>query len=199
MVRYFCTTQAVDTLHRINWGDLPTWLAAIGTVGALWLATWQYVRNSRRRHQQLIRNQADNVTAWVVTNNGRFAWLAVQNQSKNPIYEVIVTLVPFQGSGDPSGKTTPMEFRGFISVVPPGISYVNTAGHSGMSFHPAANVVFTDGNANNWVREGNGSLNKIGLKPMEYYAIPRPIGWQLPIHDLPDDAKAQIQGKQRKS
>ena len=32
----------------VRWGDVPTWLAAIGTVGALFAALWQ-IRTERKR------------------------------------------------------------------------------------------------------------------------------------------------------
>lgn len=37
---------------QINVGDLPTWLAAVGTVGALGAALWQIGAERRRRHER---------------------------------------------------------------------------------------------------------------------------------------------------
>lgn len=167
-------------IHRIHWSDPAAWLASIGTVGVLGLGLLQYRRNSKNSERQIHEEQAKNISAWVVSNTGLEAWLAISNQSRNPIYEVILTLVPFEGSGDPDGKTTPNNFRALLSVVPPGQYYARTDGHTGMHFHPSVNVAFTDNSGNNWMRSGRGLLSEIHVKPTEYFSLPRPMSWSYP-------------------
>src|SRR5476649_911491 len=103
--------------HTVHWSDPATWLASIGTVGVLFLGLLQYIKNSRLSEVRRHESQAKDITAWVVRNSGVEAWLAISNQSENPIYEVILTLVPFEGAGDRTGKTTPVNFRALLSVV----------------------------------------------------------------------------------
>jgi hypothetical protein len=148
-------------------------------------ATLTYFFNSRRNSHNIRKSQAEKITAWVVKNNGQHATICVWNKSEKPIYEVIVCLVAFQGAGDPSGITTPNDFKAFLSVAPPGKSYLATRGHSGMSFHPTAKVVFVDSSGLNWSREGNGRLNRIHIRPVEYFKLHRPLGWELPSENIP--------------
>lgn len=182
-------TDWSHVIHTVRWSDPAAWLVSVGTVGALFLGFLQYRRNSQRSEQRLHTEQAKDITAWVVSNNGVNAWLAVSNQSKNPIYEVILTLVAFQGAGSIDGKGVPIDFREFLSVVPPGLYYAHTHGNSGMSFHPSAHVAFTDSYGNNWARDGKGQLKEINQSPVEYFELPRPLGWSFPLEKIPKQPK----------
>ena len=48
-----------------RWGDYPTWLAAIGTIGAGFAAVIIAGRDARDRKRERERQQADQVTAWL--------------------------------------------------------------------------------------------------------------------------------------
>lgn len=164
----------------MNIFQLITSIGSLATFGLFLFAIYQY-----RAHYK--KEQAKNISSWIISNEGQTAWLAISNQSKSPVYEVILTLVAFQGAGDPTGKTLGDEFRVFLSVLPPGKYYAKTMGHHGMMFHPAVKIVFTDNLGTNWAREGDGSLHKIYRKPMEYYNLSRPITWDYPLDKLPND------------
>ena len=162
-------------------------LASVGslaTFGLLCFTVWQHKKNLQKERDELERSQAKNVSAWVVSNEGLSTWLAVSNQSESPVYEVIVSLVAFQGAGDLIGKTIPNDHRACLSVLPPGVSYVKTIGHRGMMFHASAAIAFIDNVGTNWIREGNGSLYKIDSKPVEYYDISRPLIWDYPLEKI---------------
>jgi hypothetical protein len=176
----------IALVHQIKLGDMAAWISGIGTLSAAWIAVAQYRKNSQDKARSYRQEQAGKITSWVLDNNGQTAWHVISNQSENPIYEVIVSLVAFQGAGDAIGKTTPINFRRFLSVVPPGTYYVKTDGHSGMSFHPSSCVAFTDTQGVSWLRKGDGGLVELGTqKPMEFYDVPRPIGWELPNKKKP--------------
>jgi|SRR5665213_67686 len=166
-------------------GNKAEWVGSVGTILALLFAATTYLINSLQNARNIRKAQAENVTAWVVSNGGVNAVIGIWNKSDKPIYEVIACLVAFQGAGDPTGKTTPIEFKAFLSVAPPGKSYLAVHGHSGMSFHPSAKIVFTDSNALNWSREGDGILNRIRSRPVEYFGLHRPLGWELPSSKMP--------------
>jgi len=182
---WFVAVDWLHVVHTIHWSDPATWLASIGTVGVLLLGLLQYIRNSRLSEKRVHEEQAKNVTAWVVSNVGQEAWLAISNQSKNPIYEVILTLVPFEGAGDPTGKATLINFRAFLSVVPPGLYYARTDGNTGMHFHASASAAFTDSVGASWIRDGRGKLEEIKKLPTDYFGLPRPLSWTYPVAKIP--------------
>jgi hypothetical protein len=102
----------------IGWGDVPTWVAAVGTVGTLASALWQ-INNERNRRltadEQLRRErhleQARLVAAYLgeketpdvppdqrTMKTGRTA-IYITNNSADPVYSVVVGLMFIQGSG----------------------------------------------------------------------------------------------------
>lgn len=104
----------------IEWGDAPTWVAAIGTVGTLGAALLQIETERRRRIQQEKadreehrREQARLISGWVGPHEevpgadpalgvyGRRAPLFLMNGSNEPVYNVVCTIVMVQGAGGP--------------------------------------------------------------------------------------------------
>lgn len=160
-------------------------LGSLATFFLLLFTIWQYKKDAKRKLDMEEKSQAEKISSWIVLKSeGERAFIAVSNQSRSPVYEVILLMVPFQGAGDPTGKNIPDEYRAFLSVVPPGKYYSKIGdGWGGMSFHPSSSVAFIDASGTNWVREGDGRLHKIDLKPMEYYNIPRPISWGHPLDE----------------
>lgn len=102
----------------VSFGDVPTWVAAVGTVGALGAALWQ-IRNERilrRDADKRLRiehhlEQARLVAAYMgeqdkaedeletpTADQGRTAFY-LANNSPEPVYSVVVGLVFVQGAG----------------------------------------------------------------------------------------------------
>jgi hypothetical protein len=102
----------------VNWGDVPTWVAGIGTVGTLAAALWQ-IRNERQRRltsDKQLRverhlEQARLVAAYMgeeekpeeearspAADEGRTAFY-LANNSPEPVYSVVVGMVFAQGAG----------------------------------------------------------------------------------------------------
>src|SRR5664280_2968567 len=90
-------------------GVLAGWIGAIGTITTLVVGFWQ-MRVKRKAQKLLekkqsviqIRAQAEHVSAWAdsKTDEGKKTILAVANDSGEPIYQVIVTIVPFEEADD---------------------------------------------------------------------------------------------------
>jgi hypothetical protein len=95
---------------RLDWGDVPTWVGALGTVLALSFAvlTLRSELSSRRRaHEEARRAQANLVTAWVdhvdaarlddlrdgpAPRGGQQSAVIVSNQSDRVVHEVFWVL-----------------------------------------------------------------------------------------------------------
>src|SRR5439155_17379932 len=53
------------TARTLQWGDVPTWLAAVGTIAAVVVALVFAGREGRHRREAAKRAQANQVTAWL--------------------------------------------------------------------------------------------------------------------------------------
>jgi hypothetical protein len=106
----------------VNFGDVPTWVAAIGTVGTLTAALIQINTERKHRHAQEARDRAERhvaqarlVAAFLGSeetrgrpapedphgpthqSNGRTT-IYVVNGSEEPVYEPVIGLVAIQGA-----------------------------------------------------------------------------------------------------
>jgi hypothetical protein len=103
--------------HDVHWGDIPTWVAAIGTVAAIGVALFQIDRE-RRERQRLERREADerhrSHARLISAVPGADAYVAVTpphrandspidllNTSQEPVYNIVVGLVYIQGANAP--------------------------------------------------------------------------------------------------
>src|SRR5882672_4149412 len=164
-----------NILSKITSGDAATWFTGFATFGAL-VAAFIQINNERKiRKSQVLKSQAEHVSAYMDKEIANKGWVTILNLSSEPIYEVIVSIVAFQGASSPPRQI------GFLSVVAPGKARISTdANYHGMSFHPGIEIAFRDVKGKNWVRSGRGYLNEITQAPVEYYKLHRPLGWQLP-------------------
>ncbi len=167
-----------------NFFQISASIGSLATFALLCFTIWQYRKDLSEKKEQSERAQAMKIASWVVYNEGQTAWIAISNQSESPVYEVILTLVAFQGAGDSIGINTSDDFRAYLSVLPPGKYYAKTMGHRGMMFHASAAVAFIDNSGVNWLRDGNGNLSKINKKPVEYYNLSRPLSWDYPLENM---------------
>lgn len=174
-------------------------IADIGSLATFFLllfTVWKYRKDLRNEHEKIERLQAKNISAWVISNagDGGEAWLAISNQSESPVYGVITSLVSFSDTSkgtqneELEGLHVPYEYHALSSVLPPGKYYVKTAGHLGMNFRASAEIAFIDNSGINWIRNGDGSLKKIDRKPLDYYDLSRPPGWEYPQETMPLDS-----------
>lgn len=102
----------------IHLGDLPTWLASLGTIAAFGAALWQIGNERGRRLAQEQRDrverhqaQARLVASWIgeiqfpspesQNDDGRTA-IELLNGSAEPIYEIVTSLVYIQGAAPSS-------------------------------------------------------------------------------------------------
>jgi hypothetical protein len=182
----------------INLGDLPTWVAAIGTVGALAAAFWQIGTErgirQRREAQELVDRhfeQARLISAVVGPEDpiprpwnpdGR-TQVELINGSAEPVYGLVVAIVAIQGTLPRSIEVTLQRegrrpFGGrpiaVASILPRGTYCVWIDGLKwvvGAGFNrPAAEVAFTDRAGNHWIRRASGKLEELPEDPWEYFS-----------------------------
>lgn len=158
---------------NLDWGDVPTRIASIGTMAAIVVALWQIRGDRRQVATRERRAQAESISAWYDGDSQIGSDLVVRNSSEQPIYEVVVTLVI---DGHTGRRALPDHQRTFL-VVPPGNHRVRVGGRRrGMSAAPGAEVAFSDRTgAAHWVRRADGSLIELEGPPIEYYDISRPF------------------------
>lgn len=112
------SASAEDMQVRLNLGDLPTWIAAVGTVGAFIAAFIQINTERRRRHENEERERRERhlaqarLIAAVIGpeerqedgqakdehREGRTA-VDLINSSSEPVYRLVVGIVYIEGTG----------------------------------------------------------------------------------------------------
>lgn len=84
--------------HAAIFGDIATWLTAIGTVGALIIAfkqihTERHERKKRQKYEDklLEQEQARHISAWIDTSRN----LVISNTSSHPIHNICIKFSSF--------------------------------------------------------------------------------------------------------
>jgi hypothetical protein len=131
----------------IHLGDVPTWVAAIGTVGTLIWVIGLYLRQGRAQERDRQQKQASKVAAWVRESQWDYSHdsaptgtcdAVVRNDSRLPVTDVVVALLTWAwyDNGNlkrqatrlfptvaPKTTTNPVPFN---SEVPPRVSAGST-------------------------------------------------------------------------
>jgi len=199
--------------QEIVWGDVATWVTGIATVALFYIAFVQIrverdarLKRDKELKDSMQRSQAESVSCWIVESTytrlptaegvpAPLAWVAIQNQSQQPVYQVIVGVYhTWKDTQYSTGQnvathawTTP------VGVVPPGRGYVGVSGTPGIGFRPGwhvAAIAFMDAAGVNWVRSPSGGLTEINVSTLEYFSLKPGFHWhgvqsKLPEKDTP--------------
>lgn len=187
----------------VDWGDIPTWISALTTLGALVAAGW-VVRIELRREEQAViaraderaarerSEQADNVAAWPDWNRDRPAIL-IRNGSQLPIYNVRLEFT--SGARSPRRiQPMPMLAPGDHHAAYPGdiVSDDGTGNFSDTSHLWNVRLRFVDSAGRDWVRDEYGILRKQGVRIPIGTAVEidegRPITANQQAQDRDDDS-----------
>ena len=151
---------------------LPAWIdvganvfSALGTVGAFAVGMVLLRQEHRReelRSEDDRRAQAVKVSAWIEASRtpqgGRELQFHVHNASEMPIYEVSLPM-PVPDEEDHEVE--------FIGLVPPGQTIQRPAPREWLKTYHAPEPVqieFLDSSGQQWSRDEQGSLNRVGVK-----------------------------------
>ena len=180
----------------MNYGDLPTWLASIGTVGALGAALWQIGTERKRRLEQEARNrelarreQARRVACWPGADDtpgpmdpwwgGSNTTVELVNGSDEPVYNLVFALVHvgpasgFHRTEDWGGMEAPLRPWSTAAILPPGrwrVRVPGTGWDQGLSLRLGAEVAFLDRDGASWIRRSAGPLEELPKPPLDYFA-----------------------------
>lgn len=170
-----------------------TTLTALVAIPAFVIAYVQ-LHDEREQRQELeqeqleraIREQAEQVSAWLAETGDGTLEVMLSNRSGTPVYEAIASPVLLAGTGPRKGEDLaeldlPPETIGRYSVIPPGQHRTTLSGSTGgMHTAPGIEVAFTDRAGVHWIRRGSGALVQIEEPAAEHYGIDEPVGWTLP-------------------
>lgn len=183
----------------MSFGDVPTWVAAVGTVGALVAALFQIGTERKRRiatderfRDEQHWEQAQLVAAYLGEeertqtiqgpgdDNGRTS-IYLTNNSPEPVYSVVVGLVFVQGAAPRSledmldlnktqyGRQGPVTT---VSILPGGLYRTWIAGigwHRILSGRAGVEIAFTDRAGAHWIRRATGELHELAKPPLDYF------------------------------
>jgi hypothetical protein len=182
---------------NLEWGDVPTWVAAVGTVAAFAVALYQITTERRYRHQaeRLDREERHRAQARLISAMpgpvarepgdpllaGRSAIDCI-NSSSEPAYNVVVGMVFIQGAGPRTtedmlglragdGVPHPVPTT-TLSILPPGHSRAWIAGSGWIGVlagRAGAEIAFTDRSGSHWIRRAVGQLEELPVDPLEYF------------------------------
>lgn len=162
----------------LDMGDVPTWIGAVTTLGAL-VAAGAVVKvelgREARAKAEADSAQADLVAAWIARRAE--AWVVVRNNSTLPIYDVTILIYDVTilikkafRPLDPEQPDPTPSFSQFYQVLPPGEELARgLANDEGKPMQNPApelkaslvvEVRFTDAAGREWVRRSTGQLER---------------------------------------
>lgn len=155
-----------------NWGDVPTWFAAVGTFGSL-VAGGVLLRQQGRQISELKRNdaksQAKLVSAWPVSaarpNGGssrvESVTVTIQNVSDEPVWECKIWV--WSGNTQVPVDRKAFKYQIFVPKRQSDTEIVlNGEPHSGTDLPPVV-LMFNDAAGLHWIRSANGKLMQIDV------------------------------------
>ena len=174
----------------VRWGDVATWIAAVGTVSAVVVALLQVARErklrlhrERRDWTEQRRAHARLISAWIGSPSEDRTPVYIHNGSPEPIYEIVVGIVFVQGAAphDLEGMLdlfTGSRRSGFLpattsAIIPPGTwrLWIRGRGWTGvMGGRAGADVAFVDRDGVSWVRRARGNLEELNCGPLAHFA-----------------------------
>jgi hypothetical protein len=171
-------------VDSVQWGDAPSWLVAVGTIGAVFVALGLAIGEGRRRSQVERRRQAELITAWVAQEADPvpWVWVTLANASNQAAYRLVISIVSVVDGSPVPRPSDPRAWRRFVSQLPPGEKKpfsVDWAVATGIA-RPGVEIAFQDAAGRGWIRDRSGKLQEVKktdhLKPL---GLEEPLDWDF--------------------
>jgi hypothetical protein len=166
----------------LDWGSVPDWVAALGTVAAFLVALRLLAKELAARREQeedRRRAQARLVNAWLAMkwvkssdpDDELQGWIIVNNASDEPVYQVKLTVVRTDSgfASDPEaarGQAPTIEEDLPLPLLPQEHSerWAPAEWKLG-TWHVVLGLSFTDSQGRRWKRVPDGSLTEVTKRP----------------------------------
>lgn len=152
------------TFSHINWGDVPTWVGAVGAIGAF-VVYYLLLKGEllqRQEEVELRRSYTPRRTAaWTDGPNS----LVIQNGGDEPVFALVV-YVGRMGTDFNDVEQMGSWYELVVGTMGPGTKFDETVSETytaGEHFPdiPEVAIEFTDCNGTHWRREPGGKLHTI--------------------------------------
>lgn len=144
-----------DWLATLNWGSVPDWFAAVGTIGAVAVALYLAEKGARDQRGREREAQASCISSW--HQPGRED-VVISNPSSSAIYNVAISFGVSYGEGEPFQQGN--EFNVFLRALPAGESRIHEPPTPPelVGRELAVSVTFKDAQGVHWRRDATGKL-----------------------------------------
>jgi hypothetical protein len=158
----------------LNLQDLASWLSAIGTVGAFFVALWLLFIQMQDRKATALETEKKNarkISAWCDIEDNKMA-LWVQNLSDEPVYYLVAYVGKMGVDLEALPEPENMYIEPVFGTVPPGtkLDFIIDQNMQkyikGEQFPdiPEVAIEFTDTNEKHWRRLQTGQIKKIDFR-----------------------------------
>lgn len=179
VANYLVSLNRIDTTGW-NWGTIPEWFGAVGTLAAVTVALGIALSDGRRRTAQSRREQAEKISVWKVHMEGDLdkSTVHIANGSHLPIYDVVLSYGVSYGKGE--RFTVGNKNQILVLKFPPG-NHVIRPSHNPVKLKSrnilkqGVAVSFRDSNGRFWRRDASGYLCKTRRHPFEELGIKQPV------------------------
>lgn len=163
-----------------NWGSIPEWFGAIGTLAAVIVALTIALRDDRRRFVQSRREQAEKISVWKVhpENNLYENYIHIANGSHLPIHDVVLSYGVSYGKGQKYStgnqkQILVLKFPPGNHTIQPKHNPIKLKNRSVLKYGVA--ISFRDSKGRFWRRDATGHLRETKQHPFEELGIKQPI------------------------
>lgn len=169
----------------LDWGNIPEWIGAVGTSGAVIVALFIALSDERRRANRERREQAEKIGVWKThQNDGGSAksieqsTIHVNNTSHLPIYDVVISYGSAYGSGAKYAMGDDNQI--LVLKLPPGLHNIPPRNNpitkkSANHLNEGVAISFRDSNGHFWRRDASGILQETDMHPFDELGIKQPI------------------------
>jgi len=148
----------ISWLSTVNWGSVPDWLAAIGTISAVIAALYLADKGTREQRLRERRAQAISISTYRNLLGNKTVGITVMNNSNANIYDIAISIAVSVGAGEAFQKENKNNI--FIRGIPPGKFKIDPpkVPKKSMGMELGIAISFRDAQGVYWRRDAVGNL-----------------------------------------